>query len=137
MVERSKLLRIYGPELCQEEAVAVEGMLRMLFYQKNVRSQFPFENGELKTLDEAFENLTCEEFDDVASEIASTADNQESLQDYTSSGVKFENATKQTQEKAIYSGETDVYLPPFVGRLLEQMRSAKTLHGNELSLLLN
>ena len=106
MLERSKLLRIYGNDLCQEEALAVEGMFRMLNYQQHMEILTPEdeESAELvhNVSDVLETRMDATSFNDVLHEIVSSQDADE------------------------YG---DVFLPPFARCPLDDMRKAKTDAG--------
>lgn len=98
MAERAKLLRIYGDELCAEEAAAVEGMFRMLNYQQHVEALGP----------------------------AAAADEEESrdapavtLSNINAFDLGGGDTGGSTHEYA------DVFLPPFVRKPLDDMRGAQ------------
>jgi hypothetical protein len=95
MAERSKLLRIYGEELCAEEAVAVEGMFRMLNYQQSVES--------LGAADEEARDLV-------------TPVTLGNINSFDVGGGETGGAVHE------YS---DVFLPPFVRKPLDDMRGVQ------------
>jgi hypothetical protein len=106
--ERAKLLRIYGPELFQEEAAAVEGMFRMLNYQAGIdTSQLCSEHGVSEGKDTGEDddmghsNGGSSEFDSVVRKLAA-----------------------ENRERGVQDG-ADIYLPPFVRKALEEMLRAQ------------
>jgi hypothetical protein len=106
--ERAKLLRIYGPELFQEEATAVEGMFRMLNYQAGIdTSQLCSEHGVSEGKDTGEDddmghsNGGSSEFDSVVRKLAA-----------------------ENREQGVQDG-ADIYLPPFVRKALEEMLRAQ------------
>jgi hypothetical protein len=106
--ERAKLLRIYGPELFQEEATAVEGMFRMLNYQAGIdTSQLCSEHGVSEGKDTGEDddmghsNGGGSEFDSVVRKLAA-----------------------ENRERGVQDG-ADIYLPPFVRKALEEMLRAQ------------
>lgn len=107
MLERSKLLRIYGNDLCQEEALAVEGMFRMLNYQQHM------------------EILTPED-EESAELVHGSADVLETRMDATSfNDVLHEIVSAQEADSSV----SDVFLPPYARCPLDEMRTAKSDAG--------
>lgn len=112
VAERAKLLRIYGPDLFQEEARAVEGMFRMLNYQQGIdMSQLTSEIGALRDEDtEEDDHLSHSEFHAMAREVGEEGTH--------STGNGGSNAGTGNNDVS------DIYLPPFVRKALEEMLSA-------------
>ena len=129
MKERTKLVRIYGPELLTAEARAVEGMFDMLTYQQHI------DVSQLQTTAPA----------SGGSRITSRGGGGTEDR-YGSSAMAEAAALSMTElyavisEPAVSAGEeagagalsrpavvaTDVYLPPFVRKVLDEMRDAQS-----------
>jgi hypothetical protein len=103
MVERNKQVRIFGPELCAEEAIAVFGMVRMSLYENQISSEF-------RTDTMLFER---------DSDKSNSALNQS-----PTSPPSPPSSPVTTQVRA---DSDDIRLPPFVREVLEHMRDSKTL----------
>ena len=111
IMERAKLLRIYGPELFQEEAAAVEGMFRMLNYQQSIdASQLETDNDQQTGTDEG----------DGGRDMGN--DTQLSMKEFHSVVKEIESESMSMQGLDKSGG--DIYLPPFIRKGLEEMLSA-------------
>ena len=111
IMERAKLLRIYGPELFQEEAAAVEGMFRMLNYQQSIdASQLETDNDQQTGTDEG----------DGGRDMGN--DTQLSMKEFHSVVKEIESESMSVQGLDKSGG--DIYLPPFIRKGLEEMLSA-------------
>lgn len=110
VAERAKLLRIYGPELFQEEAKAVEGMFRMLNYQQGIdMSQLTSEIGALREEDgPEDDHLSQGQFGALAKQL----------------GDEGSGASASGGSTSAANGASDIYLPPFVRKALEEMLAA-------------
>lgn len=106
MMERNKQARIFGPELCSEEVVAVFGMVRMSLYESQISSEY-------RTDTILFDKKGEDGRDDNPAD-----DSNDSPQDDT-----MQSSTGQSQGL----DGIDIRLPPFVRGVLENMRDAKSL----------
>jgi hypothetical protein len=105
--ERAKLLRMYGPELFQEEAAAVEGMFRMLNYQQGITS---------------------------SAEEGGFAEGKDGANGDEMSNNDFEAMVRALGAASAGGAQGgDIYLPPFVRKALEEMLSATDKEGKSFT----
>ena len=121
MVERAKLVRIYGTELLSEEATAVQGMFRMLSYQQSIDASFAQLSGDDSSAAALMEqmnfsgegNITPGDFRGMANEI--------------SSGSNSGSGGADVQ---------DIFLPPFVRKAMEELLAAQDKESELKTILL-
>jgi hypothetical protein len=151
--ERLKLVRIYGPELLHVEAAAIEGMMRMLNFLKTAHpaslQQCLMTSSSLSGGDEVTEDDDPEGFcmatdRDHRSDAGSTASTATFKPKVRSLSIRLDQpgleygdggASSKTRRSSGGGGAeedaapTDLLLPIFVGRALEELRAAESPTG--------
>jgi hypothetical protein len=120
MAERAKQLRIYGAELCAEEAAAVEGIMRMLTYQQSAEA-LAQESSNTTAIGGGRDHLALSRAGDLTLSAF-----REVLRD-------MEQQQSDEEEGGDIGACSDVFLPPFVRKPLEDMRAAESDAGEAVA----